>query len=63
MSLQDSYFLNCPYCLEQLEIIIDRTAGSQKYFEDCEVCCRPILLDIRLDGGTIVSIEAYREND
>ena len=63
MTLQDSYYLACPWCLEQLAILIDRSAGPQQYVEDCEVCCRPILLDIRLEGGEIISVEARRENE
>lgn len=61
--LQTSYFIACPYCLEQIEIIIDQSAGSQTYVEDCEVCCRPVLLDIRLDGSEVVSVSAIRENE
>lgn len=60
---QISYFLACPYCLEQIEIVIDQSAGSQTYVEDCEVCCGPVLLDIHLDGGEVVSVNAVRENE
>jgi len=63
MTLQNGYFIACPYCLEHVEITVDLTAGSQKYTEDCEVCCNPILLDIRLEGGEVVSIDAERENE
>ena len=62
MPLSNSYFLACPYCLEQIEIIVDTTAGSQEYTEDCEVCCNPILFRIRMDGDEIKDIEALREN-
>ena len=61
--LQSSYFIACPYCLEQFEIIIDQSAGSQTYVEDCEVCCQPVLLDIHLDGSEVVSVSANRENE
>ncbi|MBK9071428.1 MAG: CPXCG motif-containing cysteine-rich protein [Myxococcales bacterium] len=36
----DSAQVQCPYCLETVELLIDpETKGS--YVEDCEVCCRP----------------------
>ena len=60
--LQATYFIACPYCLEQMQIIIDLSAGSQTYVEDCEVCCRPVLLDIRLDGDEVTGVSAEREN-
>lgn len=63
MPLSSSYFLACPYCLEQIEIIIDTTTGSQEYTEDCEVCCNPILFRITMDGAEVKDIEALREND
>lgn len=33
---------HCPYCGEPIELLIDCTIESQRYVEDCQVCCRPI---------------------
>ena len=63
MPLVNSYFLSCPFCLEQIEIVVDITTGNQEYTEDCEVCCNPILIRISLDGDEVIDIEALREND
>ena len=63
MSLEDTYYLSCPYCLEQLGMLVDLTINSQEYVEDCEVCCQPILLKITIEDGKISTIEANREND
>ena len=63
MQYLNSYFVACPYCLEQIEIVIDATAGSQAYTEDCEVCCSPILIRIRMEDERVADIEAIREND
>lgn len=62
MPLSSRYFLTCPYCLEQIEVIVDNTAGDQEYTEDCEVCCHPILFRVRMEAGEIIDIEAFREN-
>ena len=33
---------SCPYCGEEVSLWIDVHAGaSQRYVEDCPVCCRP----------------------
>jgi hypothetical protein len=35
--------VQCPYCGESLEVWVDVTGGSsQKYVEDCQVCCQPM---------------------
>jgi len=60
--LQSAWFIACPHCLEQFEVCVDLTAGSQRYVEDCEVCCHPILLTVTLEDGAVVNIEAEREN-
>ncbi len=41
----------CPYCGEPIELLIDCTAGSRSYIEDCEVCCRPITVELTVDDG------------
>lgn len=61
--IQTPYFIACPYCLEQIEILVDLSAGTQKYVEDCEVCCNPILVSIRMEGSEIINVTAVRENE
>lgn len=52
--------VHCPACGEPLELAIDPSAGSQAYVEDCQVCCRPMLVRvaIRADGALEVAVEA-----
>ena len=38
----EEYFFQCPYCWEQISMLIEPSALEQQYIEDCEVCCRPI---------------------
>ncbi|MBE9559646.1 MAG: CPXCG motif-containing cysteine-rich protein [Proteobacteria bacterium] len=38
--------VNCPYCGEGIELLIDDSASDQDYFEDCSVCCRPIRIQV-----------------
>ena len=32
----------CPYCGEQISMVLDPAVLRQAYIEDCEVCCNPI---------------------
>jgi len=45
----DEHFFLCPWCGQEISMLLDLSAGPQDYVEDCEVCCRPIA--IRYDGG------------
>ena len=55
--------INCPYCGESLEIAIDASVRQQEYVEDCQVCCKPITLRIRIDAEGEPSIEARGEDE
>jgi len=40
----------CAWCFEINEILVDLSAGKkQEYVEECQVCCRPNTMHIRID--------------
>ena len=45
----------CPYCGQSNEPLSDDEQPG-RWVQDCEICCRPILITVRLRGG-------YREMD
>jgi len=62
--LQQDCWVTCPYCGEAFVLVVDGSAGNQRYFEDCEVCCRPILFHIVIGGdGSVESVISRREDD
>lgn len=61
MNLLQNSYINCPYCGETIEILVDCSVSRQSYIEDCQVCCRPINLDISVDDG--IHIDARHENE
>ena len=52
------HFFNCPHCGERISMILDLSAGSQHYVEDCEVCCGPIEVSFEVEDDGLVSFEA-----
>ena len=38
--------VDCPYCGEMIDILIDLSIETQEYTEDCSVCCRPMVVTI-----------------
>lgn len=65
-SLLDS---SCPYCGEPVQLIIDQggdEAGDQAeqlYVEDCQVCCRPMLVTVRYANDGSLEVSLRDEND
>ena len=57
MQLLSEQPTNCPYCGELVSILVDGSQPQQDYFEDCEVCCRPMRLAVSIaDDGSVVII-------
>jgi len=38
----EEHFFQCPYCWEEISMLLEPSNQEQQYVEDCEVCCRPI---------------------
>ncbi len=45
----EEFDIQCPYCWETIHVLIDCSVEMQEYIEDCQVCCRPIVFDVRVD--------------
>lgn len=56
-------FIGCPYCGEQIEILVDGSVARQEYIEDCSVCCRPIVMVVAVADGELASIEVRTEDE
>ena len=55
---------DCPYCGEPNELEIDPSAGSrQSYTKDCQVCCRPWVVKVRILGDGEASVSLYSEDE
>jgi hypothetical protein len=56
--------IQCPYCGESYETVVDLSAGSQHYVEDCAVCCRPIEIALRVgDDGELLGVSTATDRD
>ena len=55
--------IGCPYCGESISVLVDDSLPEQQYVEDCQVCCRPIVLHVTVDEESDVTVEARAENE
>lgn len=55
--MEQSENIQCPFCGQQMELVIDTSLSSQRFTTDCEVCCRPFEVVVECEPGEILSIE------
>ncbi len=55
--------VQCPYCGEAFETLVDLSAGSSVYIEDCQICCQPIELAVDIDLSGALSAMTARRTD
>ncbi|NNC50189.1 MAG: CPXCG motif-containing cysteine-rich protein [Flaviramulus sp.] len=48
----------CPYCWENISMLLDNSVSKQSYIEDCEVCCNPIQVTIQFENTQLSQFEA-----
>ena len=57
--IEEDYSFSCPRCGVELSIRLDKSGGrKQQFVQDCEVCCRPIQIEVCFEGEDIVSFSA-----
>ncbi|MBC2844615.1 CPXCG motif-containing cysteine-rich protein [Winogradskyella flava] len=54
----EEYFFQCPYCWEQISMLIDVSQHQQEYIEDCEICCNPIQLSVTTENQEVIGFQA-----
>lgn len=52
--------VNCPFCGERIDIVVDLSAGAQEYTEDCQVCCQPMLVSYETEDDRLAGLRVLR---
>ena len=55
--------VQCPYCWEEITLLIDASIEMQDYVEDCEVCCRPIDFSVEVDDQGQTKVDARLQHE
>lgn len=56
--MEIEHFFICPYCWQEISVVLDLTIDEQSYVEDCEVCCRPITLRYTAEDDELIEFDA-----
>ena len=54
----EEHFFQCPYCWEEISMLLDPSVRKQEYIEDCEVCCNPIQITAIFENSQLGSLQA-----
>jgi transcription elongation factor Elf1 len=52
------FYFVCPYCWQEISMVLDVSEPHQTYVEDCEVCCKPIEVEYSLEDEKVLEFEA-----
>ena len=52
------HFFQCPYCWEEISVLLDPSVRQQTYIEDCENCCNPIEFRVSFSENELQAFEA-----
>ena len=63
MEFSQTVRIQCPYCGELIEIVVELAASRQDYIEDCQVCCKPMSLRVSLDADGEPTVDAHAEDE
>ena len=57
------HFFQCPYCWEDISMLLDSSLVSTEYIEDCEICCNPINIVYGFENQDLIHFEAQNLED
>ncbi len=52
------HYFQCPYCWEEISMLLDASVHRQTYIEDCEICCNPIEISVRFENDELQEFDA-----
>lgn len=55
--------IQCPYCGESIDVMIDCSVEQQSYIEDCQVCCSPINFHVTVGMNGELTVQVTHENE
>ena len=57
------HFFQCPYCWQQISMLIEPSLENISYIEDCEICCRPINIEYVFPNLELLNFNAFSTDE
>ncbi|MFD2822031.1 CPXCG motif-containing cysteine-rich protein [Lacinutrix iliipiscaria] len=52
------HFFQCPYCWQNISMLLDNSISKQSYIEDCEICCHPIQITAEFQNLQLIGFQS-----
>jgi len=59
--VNEALSIECPHCGETFSLALDVSEGSAEFTVDCEICCRPMTVSVRVNEGELEGFEVREE--
>ena len=56
-AMEMSERIQCPFCGQTMELVVDTSVADQRFTTDCEVCCRPFEVFAECEPGEILALD------
>jgi len=61
MEVEVSARIQCPFCGQRFDLVVDTSSKSQRFSTECEVCCHPFDVVADCEPGQVLGLEVYSE--
>ena len=55
--MQISETIQCPYCGQNFDLVVDTSTPAERFTTDCEICCRPFEVVAECQPGEILNLD------
>jgi transcription elongation factor Elf1 len=55
--MEEFVTIQCPFCGQSFDVVVDTSVRHQASTTDCEICCRPFEVRAECKAGKIVSVD------
>jgi len=59
----EEFTIGCPYCGEMIDMLVESSVEEQEYYEDCSVCCCPILCKQAMDEHNKLTLIVKKDDE
>ncbi|MCU0772642.1 MAG: CPXCG motif-containing cysteine-rich protein [Verrucomicrobia bacterium] len=61
MEVEVSVRVQCPFCGQRFDLVVDTSSSHQRFSTECEVCCHPFDVEASCRPGEVLGIEVFAE--
>jgi len=55
--METSETIQCPFCGQSFDLVVDTSIHTQRFTTDCEVCCRPFEVYAECEPSEVLTLE------